>query len=352
MARPTWPTGWRTPPSPDPLPVRPVLEAFLGGTPDQVPNPVRRGLSGDVRFVSACRRRSLSTALEITSSKPASGGIWTRGSRPQAPPRFTSKCRGPSTGSTRCPALVPADPTLRRALPGGSPALTPEQHGSAGQARAPGRFRSLRPHRCPTDTSISMKLLRPLPARAMRLISFSVVGAWVVTIFVLDRAGVFAAVTPQSRDRPRAVRPHCRVARRLLPRREDRLHRQPDHPRPISGFALEEDGRLQMTLLGSASAATFTPRARVDSRLHAARVRVLAGSRHRRDAGRWSSGDSPTPGTYRLALAITSGGVHADRRARPARSAGDVAEPVAAAGRAAGWSQARTISSPSSIRRR
>ena len=29
--------GWRTPPSPDPLPVRPVLETFLGGTPEEVP---------------------------------------------------------------------------------------------------------------------------------------------------------------------------------------------------------------------------------------------------------------------------------------------------------------------------
>ena len=29
--------GWRSPPSPDPLPVRPPLEAFLGGTPDAVP---------------------------------------------------------------------------------------------------------------------------------------------------------------------------------------------------------------------------------------------------------------------------------------------------------------------------
>jgi acetyl esterase/lipase len=29
--------GWQEPPSPDPLPVRPVLEAFLGGTPAQVP---------------------------------------------------------------------------------------------------------------------------------------------------------------------------------------------------------------------------------------------------------------------------------------------------------------------------
>lgn len=29
--------GWRLPPFPDPLPVRPALEAFLGGTPDDVP---------------------------------------------------------------------------------------------------------------------------------------------------------------------------------------------------------------------------------------------------------------------------------------------------------------------------
>jgi acetyl esterase/lipase len=33
--------GWRTPPSPDPLPVRPVLETFLGGTPDEVPQRYR-----------------------------------------------------------------------------------------------------------------------------------------------------------------------------------------------------------------------------------------------------------------------------------------------------------------------
>jgi acetyl esterase/lipase len=29
--------GWRMPPSPDPLPVRPTLEAYLGGTPDELP---------------------------------------------------------------------------------------------------------------------------------------------------------------------------------------------------------------------------------------------------------------------------------------------------------------------------
>jgi acetyl esterase/lipase len=30
--------GWKEPPTPDPLPVRPVLEAFLGGRPDDVPD--------------------------------------------------------------------------------------------------------------------------------------------------------------------------------------------------------------------------------------------------------------------------------------------------------------------------
>ncbi len=33
--------GWRAPPRPDPLGVRPILEAYLGGTPDQVPDRYR-----------------------------------------------------------------------------------------------------------------------------------------------------------------------------------------------------------------------------------------------------------------------------------------------------------------------
>ena len=42
--------GWRTPPSPDPLPVRPVLEAFLGGTPSDVPR--RYDAASPVNYVS------------------------------------------------------------------------------------------------------------------------------------------------------------------------------------------------------------------------------------------------------------------------------------------------------------
>lgn len=42
--------GWRTPPTPDPLPVRPVLEAFLGGTPDSIPG--RYAAASPITYVS------------------------------------------------------------------------------------------------------------------------------------------------------------------------------------------------------------------------------------------------------------------------------------------------------------
>jgi acetyl esterase/lipase len=42
--------GWRVPPTPDPLPVRPVLEAFLGGTPAEVPQ--RYAAASPITYVS------------------------------------------------------------------------------------------------------------------------------------------------------------------------------------------------------------------------------------------------------------------------------------------------------------
>jgi acetyl esterase/lipase len=50
--------GWRTPPSPDPLPVRPVLEAFLGGTPADIPK--RYAAASPVTYVT---RRAPPTLL-------------------------------------------------------------------------------------------------------------------------------------------------------------------------------------------------------------------------------------------------------------------------------------------------
>lgn len=42
--------GWRTPPSPDPLPARPTLETFLGGTPADVPE--RYAAASPITYVS------------------------------------------------------------------------------------------------------------------------------------------------------------------------------------------------------------------------------------------------------------------------------------------------------------
>jgi acetyl esterase/lipase len=50
--------GWREPPSPDPLDVRDVLETYLGGTPDQVPD--RYAAASPVTYVS---RKSPPTLL-------------------------------------------------------------------------------------------------------------------------------------------------------------------------------------------------------------------------------------------------------------------------------------------------
>jgi acetyl esterase/lipase len=43
--------GWRVPPRPDPLDVRAVLETYLGGTPDQIPEPYRA--ASPLTYVSA-----------------------------------------------------------------------------------------------------------------------------------------------------------------------------------------------------------------------------------------------------------------------------------------------------------
>ena len=86
-----------------------------------------------------------------------------------------------------------------------------------------------------------------------------------------------------ARDGSGALRVGRRVARRVLPRREDRLHRQPDAARRSDGFELQEDGRLQMSLLGATTAATVRTTSAGRLELHASDVPVLARSRHRAD---------------------------------------------------------------------
>ena len=151
-----------------------------------------------------------------------------------------------------------------------------------------------------------MRLLRPLPVRARRPLSLFVVAAWVVTMGAvvqqsyLQSSGLNLA-TDLARYGPTAV------WRGVYYRGEKVGFTVSQTTRSEDGFTLEEDGRLQMTLLGSASTATIHTRAEVDSEF------VLRAFQFSLDPGTGATevtGRVERPaGKYRLALAITSGGV-------------------------------------------
>ena len=112
----------------------------------------------------------------------------------------------------------------------------------------------------------------------------------------------------ESRDRPGALRLDRRLARRVLPRREDRVHRQPDHAH-----------RRRVRAAGGRPAADAAARSGHGGahphdgprrhQLHAAQLRVLARSRARgRSRSREPSTAASPPRPWRLNLAITSGG--------------------------------------------
>ena len=94
--------GWRYPPRPDPIGSRAVLEAFLGGTPDQMPERYRE--ASPITYVSARAPRT----LLIYGSRdhivqPQYGRNLHAALRLPAPSRSSWKFRGPTTRSTRCP---------------------------------------------------------------------------------------------------------------------------------------------------------------------------------------------------------------------------------------------------------
>ena len=178
-------------------------------------------------------------------------------------------------------------------------------------------------------------------------VSIVVMLAWVVAMAVLvNRSYLQASSASMATDLARYGSTRD-VARRVLPRREDRLHRQPDRA-----------DRRRVRARGRRPAADVA--ARRDDRRHAS-ARPLTSTRASRCASFEFSLDPGTGpievrGTDRRAAAstldVTTAGRHAHRRARADRAAGAVAEPVAAAGRTAVWCRARGTSGPSSIRRR
>ena len=128
-----------------------------------------------------------------------------------------------------------------------------------------------------------MRLFRPVPRRVARAVSLLAIAAWVVTMgVVLNRAYLQARSFNLATDL-RALRIRGRVARRLLSRREDRLQRQPDQPgtrrlRAAGGRAPPDVASRR----NDAGADSHVRAAR--SGVHAALVRLLARSRHRRRA--------------------------------------------------------------------
>ena len=72
------------------------------------------------------------------------------------------------------------------------------------------------------------RMLRPLPRRVARAASLLVLLAWIVTMGVVLTRDLRAGAVAEPRDRSGALRHRRGVARRLLPRREGRLHGQPD----------------------------------------------------------------------------------------------------------------------------
>jgi transglutaminase-like putative cysteine protease len=152
-------------------------------------------------------------------------------------------------------------------------------------------------------------ILRPLPRSVTRPIAVAVAAAWVVTMGALVNREYLQAspanlATDLARYGPTAV------WNGVYYRGEKIGFTVSQTTRTDEGFELQEDGRLQMLLLGQASAATIRTRARVD------RTFALRSFDFSLDPGTGAvsvHGDVEPPsapgGSYRLSLSITSSGV-------------------------------------------
>ena len=192
-----------------------------------------------------------------------------------------------------------------------------------------------------------MTLLRPLSRRITRALSFAVLCAWLATM------AVARATARTCRPRPATSRPTSRATARppsgaASTTAAKRSASPSARPLPTDdGFELQEDGRLQMSLLGATTAATIRTTARVD------RDFALRSFEFSLDPGTGADrGARPTSTAAALRIVGHDGAGSADRRARAGRAAGAVANlsrRLADGGLAPG---ARTTSGRSSIRRR
>jgi hypothetical protein len=108
-----------------------------------------------------------------------------------------------------------------------------------------------------------MTLMKPLPRAVTRPVSFLILAAWVGVMGVLvQRSYVQASPTNLATD---LARYGSAAVWRGIYYRGEKIGFTVSQTVPTDeGFELQEDGRLQMTLLGASSAATLHTVARVD----------------------------------------------------------------------------------------
>jgi transglutaminase-like putative cysteine protease len=150
-----------------------------------------------------------------------------------------------------------------------------------------------------------MTLFRPLPRTLTRPLAFLVLAAWVVTMVTLvNRSYVQASPANLATDLARYG--SSAVWRGIYYRGEKIGFTVSQTTRTDDGFELQEDGRLQMLLLGQDTAATIRTTARVDTAF------MLRSFDFSLDPGTGPitvKGSLERPGErFRLTLAIDSGG--------------------------------------------
>src|SRR6185436_19181631 len=107
-----------------------------------------------------------------------------------------------------------------------------------------------------------MTVFRPLPRFITRPVSIAIVIAWVASMVVLVHRSYFEASTNLATD---LARYGSNAEWRGVYYRGDKIGFTVSQTVPSGdGFELQEDGRLQMSLLGAASAAALHTSARVD----------------------------------------------------------------------------------------
>jgi transglutaminase-like putative cysteine protease len=171
-----------------------------------------------------------------------------------------------------------------------------------------GRLQSA-PSRTDTRTaSVPMILFKPLPRALTRPVAFLMLVAWTLTMAVVVNRSYLQA-SPANLATDLARYGSTAVWRGVYYRGEKIGFTVSQTTRTTNGFELQEDGRLQMLLLGQDTAATIHTTARVDA---AFALRSFDFSLDPGTGPVLVKGTINLPlqtgGTFRLTLAITSGG--------------------------------------------